>query len=161
MPWISGIYVLLTAQIKPCRRMSCGCSEGQGCVEDLRILFASVGERGEALQAASASPVLHIGGHVGTGLASRSPHCKLGRGVDWQHDHRQENQGPKHMPSEHGERQRQKKGSMRQPLWSSSWTCYPKGRSLPNQALWETPESWSHMEPRATLFLAKCSQPAT
>lgn len=138
LPGMSVVYVLLRAQTKPCRRVSCGCSE---CVEDLWILFAGVGEQGAALQAVSASPVLHMGGHISAGLASRLPYRKLGRGVGWQHDHRQENQGPHHTPSEHEERQRQKKGSMHLPLWSNSWTRYPKGRSLPSQAPWETPDS--------------------
>lgn len=105
---------------------------------------------------------LHMGGHVDAGLASRSPHCKLGRGVGWQHDHGQENRGPQYTPSEHGERQREKRGSMCWPLWSSSWTCYPKGRCLPNQALWETPDSWRAIRsPGLPCFSPKCSQPAT
>lgn len=133
--------MLPRAQTKPCRRMFCGCSEGQRRVEELWILFAGVGEQGAALQAVSASPVLHMGEQVGASLAIRPPHRKLGRGVVWQHDHGQENWGPLHMPSEHGERHTEKRGSKCQPQCFSSWTCYPKGRSLPNQALWEIPDS--------------------
>jgi len=125
---MSGVYVLLRAQTKSCRRMSCSCSEGQGCMEQPWIVFAGVGELAAALQAVSASPILYKDGHVCAGLAIRSPHCKLGIGGGWQHDHRQENWGPQHMPSEHGERQREKRSSICRPLWSRSLDLLLKGK---------------------------------
>lgn len=133
---MSGVYVLLKAQMKHCRRMSWGCSEGQGCIEELWILFAGVGGWGAALQAMSTSPVLHTGGHVGTGLASRSPHHKLGRGVGRQNDHGRRTGGHNTCQQSMG-KDREQRGA----ACTSSWTHYPKWRSLPSQARWETPDS--------------------
>lgn len=149
---MKGFYVLLKAQMKHCRRMSWGCSEGQGCIEELWILFAGVGGWGSALQAVSTSRVLHTGGHVGTGLASRSPHHKLGRGLGWQHDRGRRTGGHgEHVPAEHGERQRAKRGSMHQPLWSSS-----RSESLcPAKLAGKLLIAKNHTEHRATLFLSE------